>query len=111
MIARVAVERNAVRRDVGDGVLESAYRVAIGPFDLELCEVAEAGHHFLGQSIGEVRVGRIGGQVVEVQHCHAIRSRNGAARRLAAGRGGAVRTLGGQWRGKSTGGRQSPHET
>src|SRR2546422_6453075 len=73
--------------------------IAAGALDLESLDAPEAGRDLLREPIGQVCIGRVGRQVVEVQHRDTVRSHLGRAPGVsvsrAARRWGALGALGG----------------
>src|SRR5262249_61600042 len=64
-----------------------------------------------GEPVGEVSVGRVAGEIVEVEHRHTVRGRGWASARRPAGRRGAIGALGRQRRGQNDGDEQKSNET
>src|SRR5439155_2029477 len=84
---------------VGHGVAQTTRGMAAGALDLESLDAPEAGRDLLREPIGQVCIGRVGRQVVEVQHRDTVRRHLGRAPGVsvsrAARRWGAVGALGG----------------
>src|SRR3989449_11751598 len=73
--------------------------IAAGALDLESLDAPEAGRDFLREPISEVCIGRVGGQVGEVQHSDPVRSHLALSAGVSASRTArglrAIRALGG----------------